>query len=84
MGNAESNVYPNPFSTSATLQINSAFKIQNAELCIYDLLGVEVKRVNHISAHEIKLNRDNLPSGVYFIQVRNNEQTITRKILISQ
>ena len=75
-------VYPNPFNSSATIQFNS--EMRNAELNIYNLFGQKIKTINNISQQEIKLYRDNLPSGMYFIYLTEDDKTImTDKLVIA-
>lgn len=73
--------YPNPFSTQTTIQLKT--EILNAQLLLYDLLGNQVKQLNHLYGTEIKLNRDNLPAGMYTIQLKQESKTIARdKVII--
>jgi uncharacterized delta-60 repeat protein len=73
--------YPNPFSTQTTIQLKT--EILDAQLLLYDLLGHQVNQVNHLYGKEIKLNRDNLPAGIYTIQLKQGTKTIGRdKVII--
>ncbi|MFA5782535.1 MAG: T9SS type A sorting domain-containing protein [Bacteroidales bacterium] len=75
-------VYPNPLNSSATIQFNSV--INNAELNIYNLYGQKVITINHISGDRIKIYRDHLQSGVYFIHLTQDSKTIvTDKLIIT-
>lgn len=75
-------IYPNPFSTTATLKINSATSFKNAELKIYDVLGREVKHIL-VNTSEIIINRDELENGIYFYKLMNSQEVIvTGKIII--
>ena len=60
-------ISPNPFSTQTTLQANR--NLQNATLTVYNSFGQEVKQIKNISSQSITLQRDNLPSGLYFIRL---------------
>lgn len=60
-------IFPNPFSSLATIQLSEV--LNNATLHIYDLNSREVKRITDISGSTITLQRDDLPAGVYFIQL---------------
>ncbi|MBI4647400.1 MAG: T9SS type A sorting domain-containing protein [Bacteroidia bacterium] len=77
-------VYPNPFSTSAILDISNLDKIKNYELrfSIYDLLGNEgFQSVIHNPPFEI--NRGNLPNGMYFYKISGGQGIIgTGKLVI--
>ena len=69
-------ISPNPFSTTATIIINSELKIQNTELKIYDLLGKEVRvlTLNPSPKGEgLQIARGNLQAGMYFYKVTRDE-----------
>jgi len=64
-------VYPNPISTSSTLQLSKP--LQNATLSIYDVLGKEVKTLQNLNGTEIKINREEMKSGMYFFRLEDKE-----------
>jgi hypothetical protein len=67
-------LYPNPFSTTATLLIrNYELGIRNGEVQIIDLMGREVKTIPIINQKEITINRDNLADGMYFYKIIGNK-----------
>jgi len=70
-------LYPNPFSTTATLVINGVETQCIASLQIINLLGQEVKTIPIINQKEIPIkvgiNRDNLPTGMYFYKIITNK-----------
>ncbi|MBI2271937.1 MAG: T9SS type A sorting domain-containing protein [Bacteroidetes bacterium] len=75
-------VYPNPFSSQTTLHTDNTLK--NAILAVYNSLGEQVKQINNISGQTITLSRDNLPGGLYFIQLMQaNKTIITDKLIIT-
>ena len=75
-------VYPNPFSTGAILQSENGFK--NATLTIYNALGAQVKQLKNISGESITLDRDDLPGGLYFLQLTQDNKILkTVKIVIT-
>jgi hypothetical protein len=75
------NVYPNPFVTHTTIQINDV--VSGAVLTVYDMQGKKVKQLENISGQSITLNRDSLQAGLYFIRLtQNNKVIFTDKILI--
>lgn len=74
-------IFPNPFSTSATFFINES-RNATCDFVLYDLLGREVKRTT-INQTRTKIDRDNLPSGMYFYKISDGEKIIgTGKIII--
>jgi hypothetical protein len=76
-------IFPNPFSNSATLVINGEIN-NNASLCIFDLMGREVQSLFIGNEKEIKIDKDNLTHGMYFYKLttNKNETIATGKIVI--
>jgi hypothetical protein len=73
--------FPNPFSMETILKTNT--NLNNANLIIYNTLGQEIKTLENISGNEIKLERDNLSSGIYFIHLVENDKIIgTGKFMV--
>jgi hypothetical protein len=60
----EISLVPNPFSTSAKIMF--ANKRDNILLRIYNVAGILVRTENFIGCDEITVERDCLPSGIYF------------------
>ena len=78
---AASSIYPVPLITSATVLMDNA--LTNATLELYNSLGQKVKKVNNISGTTFKLDRDNLPAGLYFICItEDNRELIRNKLII--
>jgi hypothetical protein len=77
-------IYPNPFRTSAIIKVKSKFEIADGELIIYNLLGIQVKRIKHINTNQIEIKRDNLPAGIYFYKFidKNNNIFGTGKFVV--
>ncbi|GIV29810.1 MAG: hypothetical protein KatS3mg028_1342 [Bacteroidia bacterium] len=73
-------VYPNPFSTQTTLQTNKNLK--DATLTVYNVYGQQVKQIKNISGQTITLFRDNLPSGLYFVRLTQDNKIITADKLV--
>lgn len=76
-------ISPNPFSTQTTVSVRTfshqaGNSIKNATLAVYNSLGQEVKLIKNISGETITFHRDNLPSGLYFIQLIQNNLTDDR------
>lgn len=73
--------YPNPFSSTATIELNKNLK--NATLKIYNYLGQQVKQFNNLNGQTIILNRDHLQSGMYLVHIVQDNQIVeTGKIII--
>ena len=69
-------VYPNPVSSTITLQSN--FDLENEEVKIVTVLGETVltQKINNTTIDVSELN-----NGIYFIQIRANKYLFTKKII---
>ena len=77
-------VFPNPFSTETVLKTDNSFK--NASLTIYNSTGQVVKQMTPINSEAgktVTLFRDNLPSGLYFIRLTQNNKSYIVKLVIT-
>lgn len=75
-------IYPNPFSSSATIEIATESKIKY-DFILYDQLGRQMKKIMNITEKRIIIEKDNLNSGMYFYKISSSEKIIgTGKILI--
>jgi len=77
--------YPNPFNPSTTI----GFQIEQSSfvsLKIYDSLGREVEQLLHQELnpgiHEVKFDAKLLSSGVYYYNLNNGENFVTKKMLL--
>ena len=73
-------LYPNPFTSSTTLQTDNLFK--NASLTVYNSFGRTIKQVDNLSGQTVTLFRDNLPSGLYFIRLTQDNKIIAADKLV--
>jgi hypothetical protein len=74
-------LYPNPFSSQVTLQTDKLF--HNATISLDNCFGQTVKEFKNKSGQVITFNRDDLPSGLYFIRLTDDANTYTGKVLIT-
>jgi hypothetical protein len=75
-------IYPNPTNRTATLQFDNSKK-ENCTLTIYDLQGRLVMTIINVCSDKIEIERQNLPSGLYFLQIRTESKVIaTGKLTI--
>ncbi len=75
--------YPNPFNPATKI----SFELPQdgfVELKVFDILGREVvllvKGFKTSGSYTINFDGTKLPSGIYFYQLKNNNQTITKKM----
>ncbi len=67
--------YPNPSSSEISIQTKTFF--ENATLTVYNSFGQQVKQIKNISGQRVTLHRDNLPSGMYFIRITQENKIIS-------
>lgn len=75
--NASISIYPNPFREFTFLAMESDQALYNASLFIYDVFGKEVKRQKNINWSQIVIWRDQLPTGMYFYKLLENDYEVT-------
>ncbi len=74
-------LYPNPCSYQTVLYTDK--EVYNATLTVLNSLGQTVKQVKNISGQSILLQRDNLPGGIYLLQLSQKNKTIvSHKLLV--
>jgi hypothetical protein len=64
-------IFPNPFSSLTTIAFTKEQK--NATIKITDMFGKEMKTI-HFSGKQISIERENLPAGVYLIQLLGEDE----------
>lgn len=74
-------IAPNPFSTQTILQTDKFLK--DASLTVYNLYGHTVKQIENLSGQTIVFHRDNLPSGLYFFRLKEDNQIFVGKLIIT-
>lgn len=73
---------PNPFSIETTFHTEHLLK--NATLIVCNYFGQIVKQIKNISGESITLTRDNLPNGLYFVQlIEENRIVAVSKLVIN-
>jgi hypothetical protein len=82
---AVTNVYPNPFNSSVS--ITYLLRVSAVvEFRLFDLTGREIQiLVNEqkkSGVHTITLAADDLPSGLYFVQLKASGQVFTQKVML--
>jgi len=74
-------VAPNPFVTE--LSIESVIAFDNVSLKLYNAVGQLVREINNISGQRIILNRENLNSALYFLQLYDGGKVVKSiKVLV--
>lgn len=84
MANNAVSIYPNPSKNSINIDIVDAKQIQNAELKLYDGLGAVIINTP-LTNKTTTVKTTNIPSGIYFYKVVENDLTIqTGKLIFQQ
>ena len=89
LNNAENiiNVFPNPFNSQTTIKY-SLKNSGNVNLKLYNSIGQEIMQLKNefetAGSHEIKFTNDKLPSGIYFLTLNIEGQTVTQKIVLTK
>ena len=77
--------FPNPFNPSTKIRY-SVTQSTNVVIKVFDVLGNEIETfVNEekpAGTYELKWNAANLPSGVYFYQLRSGDFIETKKMVL--
>jgi hypothetical protein len=73
-------VFPNPFSNETTLKANQTIK--NATISIINTFGQQVRQIKNFTGNELKLRRENLSAGIYFIRLMQENKIIASYKLI--
>ena len=74
--------FPNPFSSQTTLRSNRYFKDATLKVC--NIFGQTVNQIDNLTGQTTIIQRDNLPSGLYFIQIIvDNKIVTTNKVIIA-
>ena len=77
--------YPNPFNPSTSIQYAISSR-QFVSLKVYDVLGNEIETLvneeKSVGTYEVTWKATNLPSGVYFYQLRAGEYLSVKKMIL--
>ena len=74
-------IYPNPFSDYATIEFDNPNN-ENYNLKLYNIQGQLAKAITGITTGKTKLSKDNLKSGLYFLQISSEGQLLGEGKLI--
>jgi hypothetical protein len=76
-------IYPNPFSGKTTFHTTKNLK--DATLIVYDSYGLMVKEIINISGQTFNFERENLSSGLYYVNLIENAKVIAiDKLVITE
>lgn len=78
--NTELLIYPNPASTTINISLKE-LKGQPANVTLYDATGRAVKNISTTNMN-LSIDRGDLRSGIYFIDVIMGNKRLTKKIIL--
>ncbi len=73
--------YPNPFSSTTKLCLDSRFLNQKISLFIFNSQGREVAKNNFVYVSPLDIVLDALTPGVYFVKVICNTESLYKKLI---
>jgi len=73
-------IFPNPFSSFTTLQ--TKVSLTNAILTVYNIYGQAVVQLNNINGQTVTLSRENISSGLYFVQLTEGNKIMAANKLV--
>ena len=69
-------LYPNPFTDYATLLFNNPDKL-NCSFSLFNAQGQVVQRMDNVVSDRLRIERNELPTGVYYYQLINATYSLT-------
>jgi len=72
-------VYPNPFSDYTTIKLSDA--VQTRKIDLIDIHGRIVRTIENVNSNSVRIQRENLPGGIYFIKI-HSDNTYVKKVII--
>ena len=86
-GEADVNVYPNPFSDYTNVVVNTS-EVSHVRVSMYNILGSLVYTADEgmlaAGEHLLRVDGKGLNNGIYFLKLQVNEQLITRRVTIAR
>jgi PKD repeat protein len=77
-------LYPNPTTGITTLSISNPSDYTNLGVAIYNAVGVQMYKTSGNLSSDINLDLSTYSAGVYFIEIRSNEATFTKRLILSR
>ncbi len=79
------NIYPNPSSNDIFLDV-SLVTHSSLQIYLIDFMGKEIRAIaneEHVTGvRHYSMNISNLASGTYFVKVKTNDESITKKVVV--
>ncbi len=79
--------FPNPFNETTTIKYSIGHNT-TVELSIYNLLGSKIQTIETSNKaqgnYSLEWSAAGIPEGIYLLQLKTNNELITRKIIVRQ
>lgn len=82
-GGVTMELFPNPMETTATLKVNNKFNTE-ISVALMDPAGRLVRDYGQLTSETLTINRNELSSGIYFIQITDDSRILNRERFIVQ
>jgi hypothetical protein len=83
MNHFENNIsfkyYPNPFTDKIT--ISGTIQFDNTEVLLRTVSGQTIVHKKNISGNNIEINTGNIPAGIYFLELKQNDTQFVGKVI---
>jgi len=76
-------IYPNPFTSEIVIAVTDGQGRKNVTVEMFDVTGRKIRELKMTGA-ELRIERNDLSSGVYFIQVRNEDGIMGRAKVVAE
>jgi len=70
-------IYPNPAHDYLNI-----FADEGSTIEIYNNLGILIESQTTVAGNSVIIDTENLPRGVYYIEIRSNSETSVRKVIV--
>jgi hypothetical protein len=74
-------IYPNPANSYTTISLSENTTINTISL--FNITGSLICKFDKINQSVFKLEKNNLPSGLYFVKIQTENQTVTKQLLFN-
>lgn len=72
-------IYPNPAEEEVFVQLEQGMQVERLDL--FNVAGRHVRSLPYTGRNTIKIDRDNLPEGMYFIRIQTDQQVIVERMI---
>lgn len=78
-------IFPVPSNGPVNVEL-SAFGLGQTDIIVYNMVGEEIEHVSHnvLSPKRVKFNLENQPNGLYFVKVKTETGSTTKKLVLNK